>query len=136
MCTLPKPPAGELFPRERKRPRLHSQAGASPPRLSAARVTSDMDGDAIGGAINLVTKNTPYKRVLNATVGTGYNWVSEKPALNWGLTFGDRYFDDKLGVMLAASYQNAPGGADNTEFEYDVDDDGNVYLDKAEIRQY
>ena len=99
-------------------------------------VTSDMDGDAIGGAINLVTKNTPYKRVLNATVGTGYNWVSEKPALNWGLTFGDRYYDDKLGVMLAASYQNAPGGADNTEFEYDVDDDGNVYLDKAEIRQY
>ena len=30
-------PRGELFPRERKRPRLHSQAGASPPRLSAAR---------------------------------------------------------------------------------------------------
>ena len=99
-------------------------------------VTSDMDGDAIGGAINLVTKNTPYRRVLNATAGTGYNWVSEKPALNLGLTYGDRYFNDKLGVMLAASYQNAPGGADNTEFEYDVDDDGNVFLDKAEIRQY
>ena len=26
-------PRGELFPREKKRPRLHSQAGASPPRL-------------------------------------------------------------------------------------------------------
>ena len=99
-------------------------------------VTSDMDGDAIGGAINLVTKNTPYRRVLNATAGTGYNWVSEKPSLNLGLTYGDRYFNDKLGMMLAVSYQNAPGGADNTEFEYDVDDDGNVYLDKAEIRQY
>ncbi|MBO4986068.1 MAG: TonB-dependent receptor [Bacteroides sp.] len=99
-------------------------------------VTSDMDGDAIGGAINLVTKNTPYKRVLNATAGSGYNWVSDKLQLNLGLTYGDRYFNDKLGVMLAASYQNAPGGADNTEFEYDVDDDGNVYLDKAEVRQY
>ncbi|MBQ8867324.1 MAG: TonB-dependent receptor [Bacteroidaceae bacterium] len=99
-------------------------------------VTSDMDGDAIGGAINLVTKNTPYKRVLNATAGSGWNWVSDKMQLNLGLTYGDRYFNDKLGVMLAASYQNAPGGADNTEFEYDVDDDGNVYLDKAEIRQY
>ncbi len=99
-------------------------------------VTSDMDGDAIGGAINLVTKNTPYKRVLNATAGSGYNWVVDKMQLNLGLTYGDRYFDDKLGVMLAASYQNAPGGADNVEFEYDVDDDGKVYLDKAEMRQY
>lgn len=99
-------------------------------------VTSDMDGDAIGGAINLVTKNTPYKRVLNATAGTGWNWVSDKMQLNLGMTYGDRFFEDRLGVMLAASYQNAPGGADNTEFEYDVDDDGNVYLDKAEVRQY
>ncbi len=42
-------------------------------------VTSDMDGDAIGGSINLVTKSTPYKRTFSATAGTGYNWVSEKP---------------------------------------------------------
>lgn len=99
-------------------------------------VTSDMDGDAIGGAINLVTKNTPYDRVLNATVGSGYNAVSDKMQLNLGLTYGDRFFNDKLGLMMAASYQNSPGGADNTEFEYDVDDNGNVFLDKAEIRQY
>lgn len=99
-------------------------------------VTSDMDGDAIGGAINLVTKNTPYKRVLNATVGSGYNWVSDDMQLNLGVTYGDRFFNDRLGLMVAGSYQNTPGGADNTEFEYDVDDDGNVYLDKAEVRQY
>ena len=99
-------------------------------------VTSDMDGDAIGGAINLVTKSTPYKRVLNATAGSGYNWISEKPLWNLGLTYGNRYLHNKLGVMLAASYQYAPGGSDNTEFEYDVDDDQQVYLDKAEIRQY
>lgn len=99
-------------------------------------VTSDMDGDAIGGAINLITKNTPYQRVINATAESGYNWISEKPLWNLGFTYGDRYFKDKLGVMLSASYQYAPGGSDNTEFEYDVDDDGQVYLDKAEIRQY
>lgn len=28
-------------------------------------VTSDMDGDAIGGSVNLVTKNSPYKRVFS-----------------------------------------------------------------------
>lgn len=99
-------------------------------------VTSDMDGDAIGGSINLVTKNTPYDRVFNATVGTGYNIVSDKMNLNLGLTYGDRFFDKKLGLMVAASYQNNPLGSDNTEFEYDVDDDGNVYLDNAQVRQY
>ena len=76
-------------------------------------VTSDMDGDAIGGTINLVTKNTPYKRVFNATIGTGYNAVSDKMQLNLGLTYGNRFFNDKLGMMMAASYQNAPGGREN-----------------------
>lgn len=99
-------------------------------------VTSDMDGDAIGGAINLVTKNTPYSRVFNATAGSGYNVVSNKMYLNLGLTYGDRFFNNRLGIMAAASYQYSPGGSDNTEFEYDVDDDGNVYLDKAQVRQY
>ena len=99
-------------------------------------VTADMDGDAIGGSINLVTKSTPYRRVLNATAGTGYNWVSGKMEKELGLTWGDRFFDNKLGLMLAASYQFNPGGSDNTEFTYDIDDDQKVYLDKAEVRQY
>ena len=99
-------------------------------------VTADMDGDAIGGAINLVTKNTPYRRVFNVTAGTGYNWISDKMQLNLGATWGDRFFGDKFGVMAAVSYQNSPAGSDNTEFEYDLDDDGNVVLTDAEVRQY
>ena len=99
-------------------------------------VTADMDGDAIGGSINLVTKNTPYRRIFNATAGSGYNAVSKKAQLNLGLTYGDRFFNDKLGVMISGSYQYAPGGSDNTEFEYDVDNDGNVVLKEAQVRQY
>lgn len=99
-------------------------------------VTADMDGDAIGGSINLVTKNTPYRRIFNATAGSGYNAVSKDAQLNLGLTYGDRFFNDKLGVMISGSYQYAPGGSDNTEFEYVVDDDGNVALKEAQVRQY
>ena len=99
-------------------------------------VTADMDGDAIGGAINLVTKNTPYRRVFNVTAGTGYNWISDKMQLNLGATWGDRFFNDKFGIMAAVSYQNSPAGSDNTEFEYDLDDDGNAVLTDAEVRQY
>ena len=36
-------------------------------------VTPDMDADAIGGSINLITKNSPYKRFITATAGSGYN---------------------------------------------------------------
>ena len=100
-------------------------------------VTADMDADAIGGSINLITKNTPYKRTFNATLGSGYNWISEDPQVNFGLTYGDRFFNDKLGVMAAISYQNAPIGSDDVEFEYDRDEDtGEVYMTDAETRQY
>ena len=99
-------------------------------------VTSDMDGDAIGGSINLVTKSTPYKRVISATAGTGYNWISEKAQLNLGFTYGDRFFNDKLGMMAAVSYQNAPVGSDDVEFEYDVNKKGEVVMMEAQKRQY
>lgn len=98
-------------------------------------VTSDMDGDAIGGSINLVTKNTPYRRVLNFTGSTGYTWISGKPQWNIGGTWGDRFFGNKLGVMASASYQYAPGGSDNTEFEY-VEKKGEIQLKEAQVRQY
>lgn len=98
-------------------------------------VTADMDGDAIGGAINLVTKNTPFRRVLNFTGSTGYTRVSGKPQWNLGGTWGDRFLGGKLGVMTSASYQYAPGGSDNVEYEY-VEKDGQIRLQEAEVRQY
>lgn len=99
-------------------------------------VTADMDGDAIGGSINLITKNTPYRQTFNVTAGTGYNWISDKLQLNLGATYGNRFFNDRLGLMAAISYQNSPAGSDNTEFEYDIDDNDNVVLTEAQVRQY
>ena len=99
-------------------------------------VTPDMDADAIGGSINLVTKNSPYKRTIAATAGTGYNWVSGKAALNLGFTYGDRFFNDKLGLMVSASYQNNPAGSDDVEMAYERNEDGEVVLDEYEVRQY
>ena len=99
-------------------------------------VTPDMDADAIGGSINLVTKNSPYKRTIAATAGTGYNWVSNKAALNLGFTYGDRFFNDKLGLMVSASYQNNPAGSDDVEMAYERNEDGEVVIDEYEVRQY
>lgn len=99
-------------------------------------VTPDMDGDAIGGSINLVTKNSPYKRTITATAESGYNWISKKAQLNLGFTYGDRFFNDKLGIMLSASYQNAPSGSDDVEFVWDTDSKGTICLTDYQIRQY
>lgn len=99
-------------------------------------VTADMDGDAIGGEINLVTKNTPSRRILNFNVGSGYSWISQKPEWDLGATWGQRFFNDKLGVMAAASYQYMPGGSDNTEFEYEENDKKELELKEAQVRQY
>lgn len=96
----------------------------------------DQDGDAIGGSINLVTKNSPHRFTVGAVAGSGYNWVSRKAQINFGLTLGNRIFDDRLGVMLAASYNNAPAGSYDTEFIWEKDDDGKIYINDYQIRQY
>lgn len=96
----------------------------------------DQDGDAIGGSINLVTKDTPSHFTLAAVAGTGYNAVSRKPQLNLGLTLGNRFFDGRLGVMAAASYNNAPSGSYDTEFLWEKGTGGNIYISDYQVRRY
>lgn len=96
----------------------------------------DQDGDAIGGSINLVTKNSPQRLTLNAVAGTGFNWVSRKAQLNLGFTVGSRFFNDRFGFMASASYNNAPSGSYDTEFLWEKDGNGNTYVSDYQIRRY
>lgn len=96
----------------------------------------DQDGDAIGGSINLVTKNSPQRLSLSAVAGSGYNWISRKAQMNFGFTVGNRFFNDRLGVMASASYNNAPSGSYDTEFIWEKDDNGARYINDYQIRQY
>lgn len=98
-------------------------------------VTPDMDADAIGGSVNLVTKSAPAKRIISATVGTGWNFISDRMQANAALTYGDNFFHNKLGLILSASYQNNPIGSDNTEFVWE-EKDGKAYVNEYEVRQY
>ena len=97
---------------------------------------SDQDGDAIGGSINLITKASPTHRIISANAGSGYNFISDKARLDLGFTFGDRYFGDRLGMIVAASYANAPSGSYDTEFVWEKTDDGDVYVNDYQIRRY
>lgn len=99
-------------------------------------VTADMDGDAIGGSVNLVTKSSPYRQTVAANAGLGYNPISERVTFNGSASWGSRFFKDRLGVMAAVAYHNNPIGSDNIEATWKQDDAGNAYVDEFEVRQY
>lgn len=125
-------------------------------------VTPDMEGDGVGGAINLVMKDAPANRMISGNIATGFNTlffdrafqsydksiinpkspyelygssyparprdfnprlfdIREKgvqPNLFAGLSAGDRFFRKRLGVLIAATYQNSVRGSNSTDFPY------------------
>lgn len=108
-------------------------------------VTPDMDADAIGGSINLVTRSAPSTRRISATIGAGYNPLANEPTYNAALIFGDRFADDRLGVIVSASYFDNNLGSDNVEAEWTYEDsnendrydEGEEYWpEEIQIRQY
>lgn len=95
-------------------------------------LTPDMDGDAIGGSVNLVTKRAPESRRIAATIAGGYNDLTEGGITNGNFTWGERFgADKKLGVLVAASYYDTDRGSDNFEAEYDDGD-----LETLDLRDY
>ncbi|MBK7105596.1 MAG: TonB-dependent receptor [Ignavibacteriae bacterium] len=98
-------------------------------------VTPEMDADAIGGSVNLITKGAPNKLRLSTTLGGNYNQLSEKAAFNGAFTVGQRFADDVFGILLNGSYHDHELGSDNTEGAWD-NDEGNIIIDEWEIREY
>ena len=126
-------------------------------------MTPNLEGDGIGGAVNLVMRDAPSRRLLNASLTTGYNALyfgrdfisfdhgaiqSKSPneikgtsgaygvtsddfsnaslrasgGRPWpdilaGVSYGDRFFADRLGVMASVSFQNINRGK-NSDWYY------------------
>lgn len=113
-------------------------------------VTPDMDADALGGSVNLITRTSPQGFRLSATAGSGVNYISNKRILNGSFLLGDRSDNGKFGWMLSASFNDNDFGSDNfeaewtDEFEYNAFDDEdnleelevNPYANVFEIREY
>ena len=120
-------------------------------------LTPAMEGDAIGGAINLVMKSAPEKFIFSANLSTGYSQIffdrpfssfnsgvinpkapseingptyqavpsdfpranlsykeiTPAPNTNFGFTIGNRFLKNKLGVIVAATYQNSNRGSNS-----------------------
>ena len=98
-------------------------------------VLPNMDADAIGGSVNLVTRQAPNELRVSGTAASGINLLSNKPIWTGGLVLGDRFMNDKLGVILSGSYNNHNFGSDNVEAVWYNSDNG-VALEEFDIRKY
>ena len=125
-------------------------------------LTADMEGDGIGGAVNLVMKDAPSSRLFNVNVSTGYSThffkndfqsfrfrdiVAESPLekygndypanatdfttsnlhmdqkkplpdISLGATYGDRFFNGRLGLLAALSFSNRNKGKQSDMYDY------------------
>jgi TonB-dependent receptor len=100
-------------------------------------VTADMDADAIAGAVNLTTKKAPSKRLLQADLFGYYNDLT-KSADQYRLSvrYGERFFDEKLGIQLSGSSERRIRSAEEFIIKYNESDWINgdpVQLTKLEL---
>ncbi len=69
-------------------------------------VTPDMDGDALSGSINLVTRKAPEARLLKANFQGNYNYLMESTdQYDLSLRYGERFFNNILGVQLVGNLE-------------------------------
>lgn len=84
-------------------------------------ITPEMEADAIGGSINFITRTTPIKRTLAISGAGGFNNLAQKEIYNFSVVYGDKFFDNKLGVMLAASTWKRNWGTDEYTVDFNTD---------------
>ncbi|WP_031526949.1 TonB-dependent receptor [Dyadobacter crusticola] len=99
-------------------------------------LTPDLDADAIGGSVNLVTRAAPNGQRISATLSGGYNPIRGKALYTGGFVYANRFAKNAIGMVLSGSYNNNNYGSDNVEASWKQDDFGNVYVNESQIRKY
>jgi TonB-dependent receptor len=99
-------------------------------------LTPEMDADAIGGSVNIVTRAAPAGFRLSSTIGSGYNWIRNEPVLLGSVVAGTRFLNDRLGVIASGSYYDQQFGSDNKEGVWDKTDAGAAYMNEFDTRRY
>ncbi len=99
-------------------------------------LTPDMDADAIGGSVNLITRAIPNRQRISATIGAGYSPVREKGMYNGSIIYGNRFLNNKMGLVLSGTMQSNDFGSNNIEGEWAKDDAGKLFMNEMQIRKY
>ena len=101
-------------------------------------LTPDMEADAIGGSINLITRSNPSGFRANVTAAGGGQPIRDGGYnSNFALVFADKV-SDKFSYTFSGTIQTKDYGSDNIEFEWndpeDWTEDGPI--NEMDIRRY
>jgi len=84
--------------------------------------TPDMDAEAIGGIVNLKVKKAPEKRNILLRTNGGFNQLNDDFS-DFKLVgqFSQRFFDNKLGVIVGANTEKINRGSERYNASFDTD---------------
>src|SRR6185436_7148537 len=95
-------------------------------------LTPDMEGDSIGGRVNLITKRAPASRQIGLTIGTGFNTLVSRDIKNYSGTYGQSFLGEKLGFIGSANYYENNRGSQDLEPAYAT----SMALNSLDLRDY
>ncbi|OCQ23598.1 TonB-dependent receptor [Pseudoalteromonas luteoviolacea] len=98
-------------------------------------ITPDMEGDAIGGNVNFITKKGADEFILKTNVGVGQNELAEGNNYSANVIYGDRLLDDKLGFIINATAWKRDWATDNFEARRRGEEE-NYGIYRLELRDY
>lgn len=87
-------------------------------QLSKA-LTPDIEGDAIGGSINFITKAAPLSKILRINAAGGYGDQARKGSYNASIVYGDRLLKGKLGFVVSGVIWDRTSAQDRYNMNYD-----------------
>jgi len=106
-------------------------------------VTPDMDGDAVGGSVNIKTKSAfdSEKPFVNVTAGSGTSAILGKTLWQGGFTVGTKFGPDNvLGIAITGNYDSWQRENWDLETTWDVKTIGGVttnqVLTDIDLRNY
>ncbi len=100
----------------------------------AKALTPDMEGDAIGGSVNFITKSSPDSTEFKINLMGGYSAQSQKPIYNGNFFYGTRSKNGKFGFLINGSAYVRNWGTDNYEVVYGSN--YNQGVNRLELRDY
>ena len=100
-------------------------------------LTPDMEGDAIGGSVNLITRSNPNRFRLSATGSYGLNAIRDGYNGSASFIVADKV-SDKFRYTVSSSLQTNDFGSDNIEFVWNNPEDwaSDSPFDEHDIRRY
>jgi TonB-dependent receptor len=82
-------------------------------------LTPDLDGDAIAGAVNLVTRKAPSERLLRFDLKGDYNRLMKSTnQYDFSGRYGERFFNDILGVQVQGNAERKIRSSEDIRYGY------------------